>query len=318
MRKILAVFAGLMAMASVATAQSYPERVVKIVVPYSAGGGTDILARLLAEELSKKWDQSVVVENRPGGSTSIAATFVAGSEPDGYTVLLGTNTLVTNEALGRKFDYDLKTDLVPIGLVTEAATILVASSDSKFQTLQEVIDALKGAAEPMYFGHSGIAGTPHLTGELLAQVTGMNLQQVAYKGEAPALVDALAGHVDFALSSPTGALEQIRAGNLRAFGVAGSSRLTGAPDIPTIGETVAGFEMGGWFAFFAPAGTSDDVVTSFNTTLGEVLADPAIVAKIENFGMQVVPMSPADTRAKMDGYLGKVTGVVKAANIKVE
>ena len=259
-----------------ASAQDYPARPVQMIVGYAPGGAGDVVARLIAEKLTEKLGQQVIVDNRPGASGAIAARMVVRAEPDGHTLLVGqTAEIAVNQFIIPKLGYDTATELQPIALAGIIPLGLVVQAASPYPTIEALLDAAKSSPDGLTFASAG-NGTPgHLAGELLRARTGGNLTHVPYKGGGPALTDVLGGHVDFFFSGLPGAMPHVAAGNLKVLAVSTAKRSSSSPDVPTVAESgIADFDIGLWVGFFAPEGTPQQIVGLLNKDINEILASP--------------------------------------------
>ena len=304
--------------ATTATAQNYPTRPIKFVVPFTAGGGTDVTARLVAEKLAPKLGQPIIIENRPGASAAVGAGYVAHAQPDGYTFLVGTATLITNALVsGPSENFDVINDFEFIGEIGRIDLILFVNSKSKINTLQDLVNLMRTQPGKVSFGSPGVGAPGQLGGELLKQLTKTDALHVPYKGESAALTDLLAGTTTFQLCSPNVCVPRIRDGSLRGLAVAAKKRSPMAPEIPTAAEAgVPGFEAGTWYYLAAPKKTPAAVITKINTALNEVFADEKFRAHMLETGVEVEPgTSPAGVKASLQAEMDKWRPVVKAAAI---
>lgn len=302
-------------------AQAYPERPIRMVVPFAAGGGIDFLARQINTKLGQNLGQPVVIENRPGASTAIGAELVAKAAPDGYTLLLSDHgTFAINPALFPKLAYRPQRDFAPISMVATAGMVLVVNPrELPVSTLAELIAAAKAAPAGLNFASPG-PGTPHrLAMELLAQRTGGRFVPVSYNGSAPAMPDLLAGRVPLAFLSVPAAVTQIKAGRLRAIAVPTRSRLQGLPDVPTIAESgVSGYDATIWEAVMAPAGTPSGVVARINAALAAVVAEPEVRAKLIEGGFEPAGTTPEALAALMRSDSEKWAAIIREKRITAE
>ncbi len=302
-----------------AAAQDYPTRPIKLVVPFTAGGGADVIARMLAEQMSPKLGQPVIVENRPGASAAIGAGQVAHSAPDGYTILVGTATLVTNTLVsGPSENFDVINDFEFIGKIGQLDHIVMVNAKSNINTLKDLVNLMRTQPGKVSFGSPGIGSPGHLGGELLKQLTKTNALHVPYKGESAALTDLLGGVTTFQLCSPNVCVPRIKDGSLRGLAVAAKKRSSMAPSIPTTAEAgVPGFESGVWYYIAAPKKTPAAVIKKLNTALNEVFADAKFRERMLETGVEVEPSTgPAAVKAAMQAEMNKWRPVVKAARIK--
>src|SRR5919198_6377728 len=266
----------------------WPNRVVRIIVPVAAGGPTDTVARVLAEQLSKIWGHQVVVENKGGAGTNLANEMVARSDPDGYTVLYATASLAVNRSLYRSLSYDALADLAPVSLVSRFPFFMFVPNSSPAKSVMEFVAYAKAHPGKLTLASPGTGSTPHLAGELLKQMTGIEMTHVPYRGASPALNDLIPGRVDCYFGSGA-LLENMRAGQIRGLGVTGSKRASVVPELPTIAEAgVLGYEASSWHALFVPAKTPPEIIRKMSADSIEALADPAARAKLEQYGYTVV------------------------------
>ena len=302
-----------------ASAQTYPTRPVKFVVPFTAGGGTDVTARLVAERMEPKLGQPIVIENRPGASAAVGAGQVAHAQPDGYTILVGTATLVANTLVsGKSESFDVIDDFEFIGEIGRLDLIVMVNSKSNINTLQDLVKLMRTQPNKVTFGSNGIGSPGQLGGELFKQLTKGDALHVPYKGESAALTDLLGGVTTFQLCSPNVCVPRIQDGSLRGLAIAGKTRSPMAPSIPTTAEAgVPGFEAGTWYYLAAPKKTPAAVIAKLNTALNEVFADEKFRARMLETGVEVNPgTTPAGVKAAMQAEMDKWRPVVKAAGIK--
>ena len=305
--------------ASAATAQ-YPDKPIRLVVPFAPGGVTDTSGRVVAEALSRRLGQPVVVENKAGASGNIGTQGVANAPPDGYTLVLGFDgTIVINPHVFANFPIEVTRDLEPIGKIGDATLIIVAHPSFPAKTLAELIDYSKKQSGGVSYGTSGVGGTPHIAGELLKQRTGANLVHVPYKGGGAAMTDALGGNIPLVYTAGAGAIQHLKAGRLVPIAVSSSKRSPSLPDVPTFIEAgVTDFEATSWVAILGPAKMPRPVVEKLNREINAVLTDPAIVEKLATLGIVATPGPPQQLADQIRTDLAKYGGVVKAANIKAE
>ena len=308
-------------MPTIAFAQTtYPNKPIRLVVPFTPGGVTDTSGRLIAEQLSKRLGQQVIVDNKPGASGNIGTQQVAAAAPDGYTLVLGFDgTLVINPHVFEKVPFDTLKDFAPIGKIGDAVLILVAHPAVAAKTLQEVIALSKTQAGGLSYGTSGTGGTPHIAGEQLKLRTGANLVHVPYKGGGQALTDVLGGTIPLVYTAVAGAQSHVKAGKLRAIAVSSAQRSKSLPDVPTFIESgVADFEVSSWVGLLAPAKTPKAIVDKLNQELNAVLNDPEVREKLSIMGIAATPGSADKFGDDMKRDLTRYGPVVKAAGIKAE
>ncbi len=307
--------------AAPAQAQTYPERPVTFLVPYAPGGGTDVFARMLAEELRSELKQPFVIENKAGAATAIAASALAKAAPDGYTIMMGSSTtLAMNPSLYNKLSYDTN-ELAPVGLVGAAYFLLVANPSVPAKTLPELIAYIKSKPPgSLSFGTSG-AGTPHhLFMEMFMSMTGTKMQHVPYKGSVPALTDVLSGQIPMMIVDLTPAQQLIAEGKIRAFGMTGSARVKTAPNIPTLAEAgLPGYSGQGWFGVITRTGTPKPVIDRLNSVIMAYIKKPEVQDKLYTIGIQPLTSTPEEFAAFIPAEQKKWSKVVADANIaKVE
>lgn len=307
-----AVFAASIIVLGISTAHaSYPDRPITLVVPYTPGGVTDALARIVAKSLSERVKQSVVVENRPGGGANIGANSVAKASPDGYTLLMGSAaTHAINASLYKKLAYDHTKDFAPIALVAEVPNILVVHPSLPVSTVPELISYAKANPGKLYFGSSGAGGTIHLSGELFKTMASVQMTHVPYKGSAPAVTDLIGGQTQLMFDSSV--VPHINSGKLRPLGVTSTKRSVALPNVPTIAEAgLPGYEATAWFGILAPAGTPESVVKKLNTDLNAVLSDSAVASWMVSQGFVSMGGTPVDFAEHIKKETVKWARVVK-------
>src|SRR4051794_36156702 len=281
--------------ASPAHAQAYPSRIIKMIVPYPAGGTTDLLGRLVADQLKSGLGATVVVENKPGAGTTLGAEQVARSEPDGYTLLMATSTtLAINKTLYKKLPYDPVKDFTPIALVAGVPFALIINPTLPPKTLSEFIAYAK-SKPGLAYGSAGNGSPQHLGAEMLKTAAGIDIRHVPYRGSVPAMFDVVAGHIPFMVVDLQPALQQIREGTVRVLGVTTPKRVAAAPEIPTLAEGgLAGFELVAWQGVVAPSGTPRPVVDALAAQIEKLKADPAIREKLTRISLEPLPPSTPD------------------------
>src|SRR5215475_1502404 len=280
--------AALSAVSRIAWAQAYPSRPITIVVPWPAGGPSDLLGRMVGERFRSSFGQPVVIENVPGANGSIGVGRFARATPDGYTLVIGNwNTHVVNGAI-YTLPYDVQKDFEPVGLLPNMASLVVARKNFPADDVKGLIDWLKANPGKATEGHVGIGSVGHIGGLLLQNMTGTRFQQVPYRGSAPVMQDLVAGQIDFGIESAVTSLPQFRAGSIKAFAVTSKSRVASAMEIPTVDEAgVPGLHISSWFSLFAPKGTSNDIVARLNAEVRGLLAEPATRERFAELGQDV-------------------------------
>ena len=302
---------------------SYPTRPIRLIVPFTPGGVTDTSGRLIAEQLSKRLGQQVIVDNRPGASGNIGTQLVAVAEPDGYTLLLGFDgTLVINPHVFEKVPFNATRDFAPIGKIGDAILIVVAHPGVAATSLKDVIALSKSQPGGLSYGTSGTGGTPHIAGELLKQRTGANLVHVPYKGGGQAMTDVLGGNIPLVYTAVAGAQGHVKSGKLRAIAVSSAQRSKSLPDVPTFIESgIAGlndFEINSWVGLLAPAKTPKAIVERLTTELNAVLDDLEVRDKLNIMGISAAPGTADIFGEEIKRDLARYGLVVKAAGIKAE
>ena len=324
MRTLISAVAVCATVASVgsAPAQTYPTRPITLIVPYPAGGSTDPAGRIMAERMRVSLGQPVVVENIAGANGGIGTGRVARAASDGYIVGLGLwNTHVANAAL-YALPYDVVSDFEPVSLFVTTPYIIVANKAVLANDLKELIAWLKATPDKASQGSAGVGSGGHLSGILLQKMTGTRFQHVPYRGSAPALQDLVAGQVDMMIDVPAVVLPQARAGSIKAYAAAAKSRLSVAPDIPTVDEAgLPGLYFSNWFAFYVPKGTPKEIIARLNAAVVDALADPAVRSRLTDLGFEIVPreqQTPEALAALHKAEIEKWWPIIKAANLKGE
>jgi len=302
-----------------ARAQSgYPDHPVKVVVGFAAGGGTDVAARVIAQKLSEAIGQTFVVENRPGASGLIASDQVAKSPPDGYTIMVGSQTtLAVAPALYRKFQIDATKDLTGLAMIGISPLVAVVNANSPIHSIKDLIAEAKAKNGTMNFGSGGVGTTPHMAGELFAFNAGIKWVHVAYRGEAPGLNDLLGGQIPFMFSNLSVVIGNIQAGKLRALAVTSPKRVAQLPDVPTIAETFPGFDAATWFALVAPAGTPRDAIMKINAETKKIVATKDFQERFDKLGM--IPdqdRTPDEINGYIKAEIAKWAKVIADAGVK--
>ena len=304
----LAMLAGIFS-ASLATAeaQDYPTSPITVIVPFSAGGPTDTVTRLVAESMTKTLGQQIIVENVGGAGGTLGAARAAEAEPDGYTLLLHHIGMATSATLFRKLPYDPKTAFAPVGLVTEVPMIMVSRKDFPANNLQELIAYVKERKDEVTYANAGVGAASHLCGMLFMQAIETPMTTVPYKGTGPAMTDLLGGQVDLLCDQSTNTTGQIKGGEIKAFGVFADQRLGNLPDIPTVKEGgLDGLSFGIWHGLYAPAGTPEAIVAKLSEALKVALADPKVMERFAELGTAPVPADQATPAALQQKVLSEI------------
>jgi tripartite-type tricarboxylate transporter receptor subunit TctC len=322
MRKIALVVLATLALGGNALADNFPSRPVTIVVPFSAGGPSDAMARILAERMKVTLGEAVLIENVTGAGGSIGVGRALRSPPDGYTVSFGhLGTHVTNGAI-YKLGYDLVADLDPVVLLPSNTMIIVSKNAVPAKTLKEFLDWLKARATPASAGTAGAGSGSHIAGLYFENLTGIKLQYVPYRGTGPAMNDLVAGQIDMIVDQLSNSINQVRAGTIRGYAVTDAKRAESAADIPTADEAgLPGFHMTLWSGMWVPKGTPKDVIAKLNAATVDALNDPGVRKQLENIGLQMPPKDKLSPQALGDwqkAEIAKWWPMIKAANVKVE
>ena len=318
---VASIVLGLAALAPVAAqAQAWPARPVRIVVPFPAGSALDLLARMVAPRMQEAYGQPVVVENRVGANGMIATEMVAHSPADGYLIQVGTSgTHVTSIFLNKNVPYDPVKDFTPITAAVEPATCVVVNPSLAVHSVRELIEYAKRNPGKLSYGSSGVGSVFHLAGELFNQTAGVELVHVPYKGVAPAMTDVVAGQILVNFTSVADAMTNIRAGKVRVLAVLESKRYPGLPDVPTVTETLSGFQKPAtWFGFLGPAGLPQPILARLNGEIVKAITAPDARAKLERMGMNVIANSPEQFAALIKSGIEQYGRIVKSAGIQPE
>jgi tripartite-type tricarboxylate transporter receptor subunit TctC len=308
--------------ASAASAQApadFPSRPVKLVVPFAAGGPTDVIARILADLLSARWGgQSVVIENRPGAGTIVATAAVAKAPADGYTMLVATNSLLINPAIGQKLPYDTEKDFAAVSMVATQPVALVANKSFPADAIPDLVALAKRSAEPLNFTSPGPRGVGHLAGEMLKQRAGIAMTHINYNGSAPALTDVIAGRVPLMFDIWHSAKRYVESGDLKLIAGAGAKRLADAPQVAAIAETYPGFDVLAFNALLAPAGVSAPVLDKVSADIRAVINSAEFADKVRHLGIFPLGNTPQELSAWMREQIARWQEIAKAANIKAD
>jgi tripartite-type tricarboxylate transporter receptor subunit TctC len=300
-----------------AFADAWPTRSVRVIVPYAAGGSTDVVTRITAEGLSRAWGQQAVVENRPGAGTNLAAALVAGSDPDGYVIFTGTSALAITRLLYRSLPYSLS-DLAPVAMICTFPLLLLVPTSSPAKSVPDFIALAKQNKGRVTYASPGVGTPPHLAGELFKRMAGIEMTHVPYRGDAPALTDTIAGRVDLQIGGPV-MLEQARSGQVRALAFASAKRSPLEPELPTVAEAgFPDFDVSGFFSFFVPAKTPRAIIDKINADTVAVVRDPAVTAKFAKIGMVAVGSTPEELGAALKAETERWAPVIKEAKISLD
>jgi tripartite-type tricarboxylate transporter receptor subunit TctC len=320
-RELLRLAAGaaaLPAMPELAWSQSYPTKPVRLIVPVPPGGTFDIVARLVANSLSKRLGQQIVIDNRGGAGTNLGTGMVAHAAPDGYTLLLAGSPGAINATLYHNLDFSFARDIAPVASIERAPLIMVVNPSFPAKTVAQFISYAKANPGKVNMGSGGIGSTGHVAGELFNMMAGLKIAHVPYRGEAPAITDLLAGQIQVVFSTPGSVMSDIKAKTLRALAVTSAKRMNVLPEVPAVSETLAGYEAVSWSGIGAPAHTPADIIDKLNRDTNAVLADPKLQGRLATFGAQIMTGSPDDFGKFISADIEKWAKVIKFGNIKAE
>lgn len=319
MRRLMAAAGFLATLALPAQAQDWPTKQVTLIVPFSAGGTTDLFGRLLAQHLQQKSGQPFIVENRAGAGGNLGAQMVARAAPDGSTFLVGTvSTHAINPFLYSKLPYDTVKDFQPVSLIARLPNILVVHPDMPVKTVPELIAYLKANPDKMSYGSSGVGTSIHLAAELFKIKTGTTMTHVPFRSSGDIMNNLTGGHINLAFDNITLAWTQVKAGRLRALAVTSTERSAIAPEVPTMADSIPGFEATSWHGVFAPAGTPKPIVDKMAAEMKRILELPDVKEKLAEIGAIAAPMTPEEFVKFIDGERTKWSEVVKAAGVKAD
>src|SRR5947208_5880757 len=306
------------ALAAPAGAQPYPSRPVTIVVPFAAGGGSDLLARLVAQKLEEKFGKPFIIENRPGAGTTLAAMQAVRSTPDGYTLMQATSTtMAINVTMSKKMPYEPLKDLIPVALLSSSPFFLVVKSDSPVKTVADLIALAKSKPNGLNYGSGGPGSMHHLSTELLQSLAGIEMTHVPYKATPPAMNDLLAGHIQVLFGDTTSILPMIQQGTVRGIAVTTAKRSPAAPGIPAVAETLPGYESASWQMLVAPGATPPEVIALLNAKVHEIFSDPAVISELERRGIgPALTGNPDEVREFVKKEIVRWGDVVRRAGLE--
>jgi tripartite-type tricarboxylate transporter receptor subunit TctC len=305
--------------AASALAQAYPTRTIRMIVGFTPGGGTDIMARLIASKLPEVLGQPVVVENRPGAATNIANEMVARSAPDGYTLLVGTSVVAINMALYKKLPYDTVRDFAPVSLFAEAPNVVVVSNKLTARTLQELVRLARAKPGVLNYSSAGSGTSQHMSGELLKLRTGTDIVHVPFKGTAPSLTAVMGGDVDISFANIPAIIQHVKAGRLRPLALSGERRSELMPEVPTIAEAgVPGGTVGVWYGVLAPSATPREIVETLATAIIKIAHSPEMKQRLAEQGAEAVGSTPEAFGNLLREEVARWTEVVNAAGIRAD
>jgi tripartite-type tricarboxylate transporter receptor subunit TctC len=317
---VVSLLAAALSCAALPALAEYPDKPVKIIVPYPPAGTTDILARLIAQRLSERMKQPFVIENRPGAGGAIGSVAVAKSPADGYTLLMATvNSHGINSALFKNLPYDAVKDFAPITIVGSTPNVLMVNPSVPAKTLAELLALARAKPGGLNFGSTSQGGSPHMSGELLKSMTGVDIAHIPYKGAGPMLIDLIGGQVQLGFDNLPSSIGHIRSGKLRAIAVTTAKRFPGAPEIPTMAESgVPGYEVSAWFGLLAPASTPKPVIDALYTNIAAILKQPEVVKQLFDLGAEPGGNTPEAYARQIAADVEKWKKVVAATGVKAE
>jgi tripartite-type tricarboxylate transporter receptor subunit TctC len=318
-RQLICAAALALTAGSVMAQSDYPSRPIKIIVPFPAGGSTDVLLRLIQPKLSQALGQPIVIENKSGASSTVGADFVAKAAPDGYTLLVGTLHHTVAQAVFPKLAYKLDTDLVSIGTMAIIPNVVVVNSTVPAKTVAELVALTKAKPDNYNYGSAGPGSAHHLIGEVFKLQTGANLLHVPYRGSAPAVADLLGGQVSVMFDTTPSAMPHFKSGKTRPLAVTTATRSSALPDVPTLAEAgVPGLDIGTWYGFMAPAGTPAAIINRLHAETSKIIADPAVQKQLQSQGIEPLPGTPAEMQARIKRELADFAVQAKKANLSIE
>ena len=315
----LAAFAFCMIAAGVASGQGYPNKPVKLVVPFTAGSATDILARTIGQKLTEMWGQSVIVDNRPGAGGTIGTAIAAKSTPDGYTLLVNSAAHAYNQWIYPGLSFDTVKDFIDVAPLAGQPNVLVVAPSAGYKTVADLIASAKAKPGALNFGSAGTGSGTHINAEKFRLAAGIDVVHIPYKGTPEALTDTMTGRITYFFSPISAALPHVKEGKLVALGVSTAKRSSVLPNVPTLAESgLPGFDYNLWVGLFAPAGTPADVVDKIARDVGRAIATPEVKERLTALGAEAMPMTPAEFTKFVGLEIDESGKVIKAANIKVQ
>ena len=317
-RLIAALSALLFCLPLLAQSQSFPSKPIRLIVPFQAGGGNDLLARIISQKFLEKWGQPVVVDNKPGAGGNLGADFVAKAPPDGYTLLLGTNSLAINPSVFAKMPFDTQRDFAPVAMIATTPFYVVANNKLPVENIAGLIAYARANPGKLSYATPGIGTPHHLGAELFKSVTGTYMVHIPYRGSIPALTDVIGGQVDVMWATVNVALPMVASGKVRGLALAEPKRTAALKEVPVVAETLPGYEVNAWYGIFAPAGTPATIVQQLSQELQQIFRQPDIQARLLPLGYEIATDNAEKTREILARDLEKWRKVVKAAGIRPE
>jgi len=317
--RLLGALAGLITVAcGAAWAQPYPSKPVRVVIVFAPGGGTDIVGRIVFQKVGEQLGQQFIVENRAGAAGMIGAEYVAKSPPDGYTLMVYTQTMIVNAHVYSKTPYDPLKSFIGITPLTRLVSMLAVHPSMPVRTTKDFVALAKTRPGEIAYGSSGVGGVQHLATSSLASMAGLKMNHVPFKGGAPAVVALMSGEIQAIITPIPEIVSHIKSGRVRAIAVSSAKRTTQFPDIPSIGETVKGYDYSSWFGAFAPAGTPRPIIDRLNAEIKKAMADPAVAANLASQTLDPMPMSPEEFARLLKSDYDMLGPVVKAAGARLD
>jgi len=302
---------------NLASAQSYPNRTVKMIVPLTTGSGADIAGRVVAKSLTETWKQPVIIENRPGAGGLIGTGVVVNADPDGYTLLVQSASYAANPAIYKKLPYDPLKSLVDVAILGQTPYVMITAADSPYQSIRDLVIAAKAKPDEITFASAGVGSSTHLAAEYFNQMMGIKLVHVPYKGSPEAIQDTMSGRTAFYMAPLDTAIGQLKGGKVRVLGVTSKARNPAVPEIPSIAEQgYANFEIGLWFGVWAPAATPPTIVKKINKDINQAMQDPEVKTAYETKGIKATPMSPTEFTKFVREEMSKYQKIAKEAAIE--
>lgn len=296
----------------------YPDRPIRLIVPFPPGGSVDVTARLVGPKVAEAIGQQVIIDNRSGASGIVGTNAVARSDPDGYTLLINTTPMVTNTQMFSKVPYNVQTDFEPVILLSSTPSVLSVHPSVPARTVKEIVQLAKSRPGELNYGGAGVGTNPHIAGELFNFLAGTNIVAVQFKGGGPALVGALSGEVGVSFSAVAGAVGYMKSNRLRPLGVTSLKPVAALPSVPPIANTLPGYEFTAWFAVVAPKGTNAEIIAKLNEQFRKAMSSPEFVKRFEAEGLEVIGSTPAQLAAHLDFELKKWARVIKERKMKAE
>ncbi len=318
LRRLAAVVSATVALASTHALAAYPDKPVRLVVPFAPGGGTDLVARTLGVGMSKELGQPVIVDNKPGAGTIIGTDSVAKSPPDGYSIVIATFAHAVNPSMVPKLPFDTSKAFAPIGLIAKGPNVLVVRADSPFKSVKDVIAAARDKPGKLTYASQGNGTSAHLAGEMFTNLAKVQMTHVPYRGAGPAITDLLGGQVDMIFGTAAAVATFVDSGKLRAIGVTSASPSAALKGVPPIGQDVPGYQVESWYGLYAPAGTPGEVIARLNAAAKKAARSPDFARKIEQEGLSVVASDPAELDRYVRAEEARWSRIVRENNIKAD